>query len=81
MESGLAACMATDELVCVMKSIVSGKDRLQNYDETSGVSGNDHIRSATFGFWAIIPEKQPFSLMNGSRGRDVLTDFFWAMQN
>ena len=66
-----------DELVCVLKSIALEKDSIVNCDETwCKVRKYDHYKKCYI--WVLVNKAQKTAIFfyeNGSRGRDVLTDF------
>ena len=66
-----------DELVCVLKSIALEKDSIVNCDETwCKVRKYDRYRKCYI--WVLVNKAQRTAIFfyeNGSRGRDVLTDF------
>ena len=66
-----------DELVCVLKSIALEKDSIVNCDETwCKVRKYDHYKKCYI--WVLVNKAQKtavFFYENGSRGREVLTDF------
>ena len=66
-----------DELVCVLKSIALEKDSIVNCDETwCKVRKYDHYKKCYI--WVLVNKAQKTAIFfyeNGSRGREVLTDF------
>lgn len=66
-----------DELVCVLKSIALEKDSVVNCDETwCKVRKYDRYKKCYI--WVLVNKVQKTAIFfyeNGSRGRDVLTDF------
>ncbi|WP_300851568.1 IS66 family transposase, partial [uncultured Bacteroides sp.] len=66
-----------DELVCVLKSIALEKDSIVNCDETwCKVRKYDHYKKCYI--WVLVNKARKTAIFfyeNGSRGRDVLTDF------
>ena len=66
-----------DELVCVLKSIALEKDSIVNCDETwCKVCKYDHYKKCYI--WVLVNKAQKTAIFfyeNGSRGREVLTDF------
>ena len=66
-----------DELVCVLKSIALEKDSIVNCDETwCKVRKYDHYKKCYI--WVLVNKAQKIAIFfyeNGSRGREVLTDF------
>ena len=66
-----------DELVCVLKSIALEKDSIVNCDETwCKVCKYDHYKKCYI--WVLVNKARKTAIFfyeNGSRGRDVLTDF------
>ena len=66
-----------DEQVCVLKSISLEKDSIVNCDETwCKVRKYDHYKKCYI--WVLVNKAQKTAIFfyeNGSRGRDVLTDF------
>ena len=66
-----------DELVCVLKSIALEKDSIVNCDEIwCKVRKYDHYKKCYI--WVLVNKAQKTAIFfyeNGSRGRDVLTDF------
>ena len=66
-----------DELVCVLKSVALEKDSIVNCDETwCKVRKYDHYKKCYI--WVLVNKAQKtviFFYENGSRGREVLTDF------
>ena len=67
-----------DELVCVLKSVALEKDSIVNCDETwCKVRKYDHYKKCYI--WVLVNKAQKTAIFfyeNGSRGREVLTDFF-----
>ena len=66
-----------DQLVCVLKSIALEKDSIVNCDETwCKVRKYDHYKKCYI--WVLVNKAQKTAIFfyeNGSRGREVLTDF------
>ena len=66
-----------DELVCVLKSIALEKDSIVNCDETwCKVRKYDHYKKCYI--WVLVNKARKTAIFfyeNGSRGREVLTDF------
>lgn len=66
-----------DELVCVLKSVALEKDSIVNCDETwCKVRKYDHYKKCYI--WVLVNKAQKTAIFfyeNGSRGREVLTDF------
>ena len=66
-----------DELVCVLKSIALEKDSIVNCDETwCKVRKYDHYKKCYI--WVLANKAHKIAIFfyeNGSRGREVLTDF------
>jgi len=66
-----------DKLVCVLKTIALEKDSIVNCDETwCKVRKYDHYKKCYI--WVLVNKVQKVAIFfyeNGSRGRDVLTDF------
>ena len=66
-----------DELVCVLKSIALEKDSIVNCDETwCKVRKYDHYKKCYI--WVLVNKVRKTAIFfyeNGSRGREVLTDF------
>lgn len=66
-----------DELVCVLKGIALEKDSIVNCDETwCKVRKYDHYKKCYI--WVLVNKAEKVAIFfyeNGSRGREVLTDF------
>lgn len=66
-----------DKLIVVLKSIALEKDSIVNYDETwCKVRKYDHYRKCYI--WVLVNKAEKISIFfyeDGSRGRDVLTNF------
>ena len=66
-----------DELVCVLKSVALEKDSIVNCDETwCKVRKYDHYKKCYI--WVLVNKARKTAIFfyeNGSRGREVLTDF------